>query len=104
MAKDLIDQWLEVMRMGTPEIKPHKSALLIVDMQEYQVRKDWSLYKLMNESVPGILDYFVDQVSRVVEPNIKKLVDLFRENKMKIIYTLFSSCEILSIEIIDIKI
>ena len=91
MAKDLIEQWLEVMRAGTPEIKPHKSALLIIDMQKYQVRKDWSLYKLMNESVPGILDYFVDQVSKVVEPNIKKLIDLFRENKMKIIYAMFSS-------------
>jgi nicotinamidase-related amidase len=91
MAKDLIEQWLEVMRAGTPEIKPHKSALLIIDMQEYQVRKDWPLYKLMNESVPGILDYFVDQVSKVVEPNIKKLIDLFRENKMKIIYAMFSS-------------
>ena len=91
MAKDLIEQWLEVMRAGTPEIKPHKSALLIIDMQEYQVRKDWPLYKLMNESVPGILDYFVDQVSKVVEPNIKKLIDLFRENKMKIVYAMFSS-------------
>ena len=91
MAKDLIEQWLEVMRAGTPEIKPHKSALLIIDMQEYQVRKDWPLYKLMNESVPGILDYFVDQVSKVIEPNIKKLIDLFREKKMKIIYAMFSS-------------
>ena len=91
MANELIEQWLEVMRMGTPEIKPHKSALLIIDMQEYQVRKDWPLYRLMNESVPGILDYFVDQVSNVVEPNIKKLIDLFRENKMKIIYAMFSS-------------
>jgi nicotinamidase-related amidase len=91
MANELIEQWLEVMRMGTPEIKPHKSALLIIDMQEYQVRKDWPLYRLMNESVPGILDYFVDQVSKVVEPNIKKLIDLFRENKMKIIYAMFSS-------------
>jgi nicotinamidase-related amidase len=91
MAKDLIEQWLEVMRAGTPKIKPNKSALLIIDMQEYQVRKDWPLFKLMNDSVPGILDYFVDQVSKVVEPNIRKLIDLFRANKMKILYAIFSS-------------
>ena len=91
MAKDVIEQWLDIMRATTPEINPHKSALLIIDMQEYQVRKDWALYKLMDESVPGILDHFVDQVSKVVEPNIKKLIELFRENKMKIIYAMFSS-------------
>ena len=43
MAKNLIEQWLEIIRAGIPEIKPHKSALLRVDMQEYQVRKDRSL-------------------------------------------------------------
>jgi len=91
MSGVLIEQWLEIMKASTPEIKPHESALLIIDMQEYQVRKDWPLYKLMDESVPGILDYFVNQVSKVVEPNIKKLIALFRKNKMKIIYAMFSS-------------
>ena len=91
MANELIEQWLEVMKAGAPEIKPHRSALLIIDMQEHQIRTKWSLYKLINDSVPGILDYFIGQVSKVVEPNIKKLISLYRENKLKIIYTMFSS-------------
>ena len=91
MAEDLIQKWLEIRKTMTPEITPNKSALLIIDMQEYQVTKDWPVYKLMDRWIPGILDYFCDQVSKVVEPNIKRLIDLFRENKIKIIYTMFSS-------------
>ena len=79
MSEVLIEQWLEIMKASTPEIKPHESALLIIDMQEYQVSKDWPLFKLIDESVPGILDYFVNQVSKVVEPNIKKL-EFFLQN------------------------
>jgi nicotinamidase-related amidase len=91
MAEKLIQKWVEVRKSMTPEIIPNKSALLIIDMQEYQVKKDWPAYKLMDKLIPGIWDYYCDQVSKIVEPNIKRLIDLFRENKIKIIYTMFSS-------------
>ena len=91
MAENLIQKLVEVRKSMTPEIIPNKSALLIIDMQEYQVKKDWPAYKLMDKWIPGIWDYYCDQVSKIVEPNIKRLIDLFRENKIKIIYTMFSS-------------
>jgi nicotinamidase-related amidase len=91
MAENLIQKWVEVRKAMTPEIIPNKSALLIIDMQEYQVKRDWPAYKLMDKWIPGIWDYYCDQVSKIVEPNIKRLIDLFRENKIKIIYTMFSS-------------
>jgi nicotinamidase-related amidase len=91
MTEDLIGKWLEVKKAMAPDIDPQKSALLIIDMQEYQVRKEWAFYKFMNTLVPGLLDNFITQVSETTEPNIKRLVDFFRENHIKIIYTMFSS-------------
>jgi isochorismate hydrolase len=46
MSEELIDKWIEVRKSMAPEIDPNKSALLIIDMQEYQVRKDWASYNL----------------------------------------------------------
>ena len=91
MSEELIEKWLEIKKSMAPDIDPKKSALLIIDMQEYQVRKDWAFYKFMDNMVSGIFDYFVTQVSNVTEPNIKRLIDFFREKKIKIIYTIFSS-------------
>lgn len=91
MNEDLIEIYLETRRTMVPTISPLKSVLLIIDMQKYQVRKEWTIYKFLNSLSPGVLDYFVKQVSEVVEPNIKRLIDFFRENNMKIVYTLFSS-------------
>jgi len=84
LNEDLIERYLETRRTMVPTLSPLKSALLIIDMQEYQVRKDWTVYRFLNSLSPGVLDYFVKQVSEVVEPNIKRLVDFFRENNMKI--------------------
>jgi nicotinamidase-related amidase len=91
MSQDLIEKHLANRRKAVPEIVPEKAALLVVDMQEYQVRKDWPVYKSLDATVPGILDYFMDRVTEVVEPNIRRLAALFRERKMKVIYTMFSS-------------
>jgi len=91
LNEDSIEIFLETRRTMVPTISPLKSALLITDMQKYQVRKEWTICKFLNSLSPGFLDYFVKQVSEIVEPNIKRLIDFFRENKLRIVYTLFSS-------------
>lgn len=91
MNEDILEKWLKIKNSMTPEIKPEKCGLLIIDMQEYQVRKNWTAYKLANAMVPGLLDYFMHQTENIVEPNIKKLVDFFRNNDLKVIYTMYSS-------------
>jgi len=90
-ADGLIEKWLEIKRTSVPPIDPTQSAVLVVDMQEYQVRKDWPVYKTANAAVPEILDYFMQQVAEVVEPNIQRLLDASRKNNMRIVYTMFSS-------------
>ena len=91
MNQELIDKYIQLRRSNAPQIDPQKTALVIIDMQEYQIRKEWALYKAVNNFVPGLLDYFVAQVNDVVEPNIIRLIGAFRENGLKIVYTKFSS-------------
>jgi nicotinamidase-related amidase len=91
MGDPMIQRWLEMRKSMIPGIKPDKSALLIIDMQEYQVRKKWAAYRLSNAVVPGMLDYFMEETATVAEPNIRKLVDFFREHNLQIIYTMYSS-------------
>jgi len=73
------------------DIEPKKTALIIVDMQKYQVQKDYIAYKAMDNVTPGILDYFVAEVENKVTPNLRKLIDFCHEVKIPVIYTKFSS-------------
>jgi nicotinamidase-related amidase len=91
MGDPMIQRWLEMRKSMTLEIKPDKSALLIIDMQEYQVRKEWAAYRLSQAVVPGMLDYFMEETATVAEPNIRKLINFFREHNLQIIYTMYSS-------------
>jgi len=73
------------------EIKPKQTALIIVDMQKYQVQKDYAAYKATNNIAPGLLDYFVEEVDKKVIPNLRELIDFCHEVAITIIYTKFSS-------------
>lgn len=73
------------------DIEPKKTALIIVDMQKYQVQKDYIAYKAMDNVTPGILNYFVTEVENKVTPNLRKLIDFCHEVKIPVIYTKFSS-------------
>jgi len=73
------------------EIHPKKTALIIIDMQKYQVEKDWTVFKTLDRISPGILDYFVEEVEKKVVPNLKKLIDFCHMVKVPIIYTKYSS-------------
>ncbi|MFW9939187.1 MAG: cysteine hydrolase family protein [Candidatus Thorarchaeota archaeon] len=73
------------------DIDPKKAALIVVDMQKYQVQKDYIAYKAMDKITPGILDYFVSEVENKVIPNLQKLIKFCHEVKIPVIYTKFSS-------------
>jgi len=73
------------------EIEPKKTAVLIIDMQKYQVERDWPLFKAINELNPGILDYFVKEVEKKAVPNLQKFIKFCRDVKIPIIYTKYSS-------------
>ena len=91
MSQEAIDKHIEFRKNTAPKIDPHKACLLIIDMQEYQIRREWACFKAVNLATPGLLDYFIAQVSDRVEPNIKRLLDMFRQHGLQIAYTMFSS-------------
>jgi nicotinamidase-related amidase len=74
-----------------PKLVAQKMALLIIDMQKYQVRKEGASYKVLSLQVPGVLDYYMDQVKSVVEPNLSELISICREKGIKIIFTKYCS-------------
>lgn len=91
MSEEMIQKCFETRKLTAPEINPETSALLIIDMQEYQVKKEWAPYKLSNAAFHGMLDYFMEQTATVAEPNIRKLIDFFRKHNLRIIYTMYAS-------------
>lgn len=73
------------------DIIPAKTALIIVDMQKCQLKKDYAAYKSFNKVAPGVLDYFVNEVERKVIPNLQKLINFCHEVGITVIYTKYSS-------------
>lgn len=73
--------------IGSIDINPGKTALLVIDMQkvfldrpllEYASEREREYYKGW--------EYFYDKIENVVIPNNKKLIDYFRENQMEVIF------------------
>ena len=88
--EEKIDQYLKLKRGFKPPIIPHECALIIIDMQNYQVKGTSPIVEFFEKSVPGVIQYFIKQVDDVVNPNITRLLEFFRANKIPIYYTKFA--------------
>ncbi|MFW9999182.1 MAG: cysteine hydrolase family protein [Candidatus Hodarchaeota archaeon] len=89
--EEKIDQYLKLKRGFKPPINPRESALIIIDMQNYQVRETSAVVESFEKSIPGLIQYFIKRVNEMVTPNIIRLLEFFRENKIPIYYTKFAS-------------
>jgi biuret amidohydrolase len=79
-------------RNATPvQVDPRKTALVIIDMQEYFLNPDSPFSRLGENLVPGVLDYFQERGRTVVEPTLRRLLDLFRAHGLRVIYTTVAS-------------
>jgi nicotinamidase-related amidase len=72
-------------------VDPQKTALLIIDMQEYFLNPDSPFSRLSEDIVPGVLDYFQDRSRAVVELTLRRLLDFFRRHSLRVIYTTIAS-------------
>lgn len=88
--EEKIEQYLKFKRSFKPLINPQECALIIIDMQNYQVNASSTCVKSLEKVVPGMTEYFVKQVYEVVNPNISRLLDFFRKNEIPIYYTKFA--------------
>ena len=91
MTEEHINKLLTIRRARVPRIVAEKAALLVIDMQEYQVSRGFALYESLNTLTPGLLDYYLERVSTLVEPNLKRLLPAGRRAGVKIVYTQYSS-------------
>ena len=44
---------IEFRKSTAPKLDPRKACLLIIDMQEYQIRREWACFKAVNLVTPG---------------------------------------------------
>lgn len=63
-----------------------ETGLIVVDMQNYYLKKESPYYRYFNSLYPGSLEYIHARCCDVVIPNIGKLIDLFREEHREILY------------------
>lgn len=86
-----IEQYLKMRRRMKPSIEIRTCALLVIDMQEYQVREDGSIARLLENAVPGMLQYFIERVKKTVVPNIAQLLDFFRSHDLPVYFAKLAS-------------
>jgi len=89
--EDKIRDFYNFSQRQVGDIRPKKAALIVVDMQKYQVQKDFAAYKAMDKITPGIFEHFVGDVNNKVIPNLQKLIAFCHEVEILVIYTKYSS-------------
>jgi len=89
--QEKIEEMYKFAQRGLGDIIPKKTALIVVDMQKYQVEKDYTAFKSLDNVVPGLLEYFINEVEQKVTPNLQKLINFCHEAEIVVIYTKFSS-------------
>ena len=75
-------------------IVPQKSALLFVDVQNYNARPDGGEYKdqgLTPEKAEAQHEYFFKQLKTLVVPNMQRLQKACRQKGIEVIYTVIES-------------
>ncbi len=86
-----IDAFLTAKRGIRAPLDVAHSALLVIDMQEYQVSVDGAIANFFGMFAPGVLDYFAKRVEDVVVPSITSLLDAFREAHLQVLFTRYAS-------------
>ena len=89
--QDKIKEFYKFRQRLMGDIIPKQTVLIVVDMQKYQVQRDYAALKAMNKVTPGITDYFEEEVENVVIPNLRKLINFCHKVEVSVIFTKFSS-------------
>jgi nicotinamidase-related amidase len=88
------EKYLELQRVRNAApitLDPHRTALVIIDMQEYFLHPDSPLSRACDAQVPGVLHYFQEHGRAVAEPTLQRLLGVFRTHGMRVVYTTVAS-------------
>ena len=79
-------------RNGAPlRLDPRATALVIIDMQEYFLDAASPFSRACEAIVPGVLSHFQERGRGVVEPSLRRLLDVFRARGLRVVYTTVAS-------------
>lgn len=83
------DKILEIIRRKdrAPISLSRATALLIIDMQRYFVRPEYQFGQIFEKLLPGVTAGYFERVRISVVPNIKRLQECFRSQRLPIFYT-----------------
>jgi len=73
------------------ELDINTTAFLVIDMQEYFVNPQSPFSRNIERRTSGLGDYLQNRSKTLVEPNLKSLLDMFREKKQRVIFTTVAS-------------
>jgi len=69
------------------EVDWKKSALIVIDMQNYGCNPDAGVAQMLGLRYPDIAGYYVPRLTDTVIPNAKRLLAAFRRAGRKVLYT-----------------
>lgn len=73
------------------ELDAQKTALMIIDMQYGSAHPDYGLGLYHKEKYPEVHSYYYGRIARTVIPNHIRLLNFFRENRLRIVYLALGS-------------
>ncbi|MBP7737414.1 MAG: cysteine hydrolase [Spirochaetes bacterium] len=60
-------------------------ALIVVDMQNYYLKRESPYCRYFNTLQPGCLNYIITRCEKIVIPNIRRLAEAFRKKSLPVI-------------------
>lgn len=90
-AHDRFVAWQTERNAAPLAIDPATTALVIIDMQEFFVNPHSPFARYINRRAPGYGDYYLARSRELVEPNLKRILDRFRDSAGRVIFTTVAS-------------
>ena len=90
-AHDRFVAWQTERNAAPLAIDPATTALVIIDMQEFFVNPQSPFARYINRRAPGYGDYYLARSRELVEPNLKRILDRFRDSAGRVIFTTVAS-------------
>jgi len=73
-------------------LDPRHTALLVIDMQNYDANREWALIGTRGTGTPASsADYYYERIERTVVPAIRRLLAGFRARGSLVVHALFAS-------------
>jgi nicotinamidase-related amidase len=91
MAHDMFIASQQQLNAVPIKIDLQTTALVIIDMQEYFLNPASPLGRFGEKRMPGLRHYFLEQGATVVIPNLRRLLECFRTQHLRVIHATAAS-------------